>query len=61
MKYHFPYGTERWFKWTGDGDVRSHRPQKGWEAMAWLRDTHPITAKPFKTAQWWIREIFTGE
>lgn len=58
--YHYRKGTVRWFRWTGGGDVRGHRPPKGWEAFADLRDTHPLTGAPLKHVEWWIRETFTG-
>lgn len=58
MKYHYQFGATRWFRFTGDGDVRLHRPPKGWDAEAVMLDSHPITGKAFKQAQWWIKETF---
>lgn len=58
MKYHYQFGATRWLRFTGDGDVRLHRPPKGWEAEAVMLDSHPITGKAFKQAQWWIKETF---
>ena len=60
MKYHY-LRAERWFRWTGDSDVRSHRSPKGWEAHAHLLDCHPITGKPFETSQWWVFEEFLAQ
>ena len=33
MKYHYEPGAVRWFRHDGNGDVRAHRPPKGWEAQ----------------------------
>ena len=41
MKYHYQFGATRWFRFTGDGDVRLHRPPKGWDAEAVMLDSHP--------------------
>ena len=61
MKYHYPVGTTRWFRWTGQKDVRLHRPPKGWQAQAGLIERHPSTDKPFKESQWWVLEKYMGE
>jgi len=54
--YVYPSGTVRWFRWTSHGDVRAHRPPRGWEAFADLIDHHPITGAPLGCSQWWMRE-----
>lgn len=59
MTYHYRHGTIRWRRLTS-GDPRGYRPNKGWEAEAGLMDFHPITGRPFKESQWWIREQYTG-
>ena len=61
MSWSYVYGAERWKVWNGEGDVRSHRPAKGWEAEAHLLDYDPITQKESRGAKWWIHEIFAGE
>lgn len=53
-------GTVRWRRHTASYDVRAYRPAKGWVASAYLLDTHPITGKQLRYAQWWIRDTFTG-
>jgi hypothetical protein len=55
-RYHYPEGTVRWFRWNGQGDVRAHRPPRGWDAFADLTDHHPVTGAPLGGAQWWMRE-----
>ena len=54
-------GAVRWRKHTGNHDVRSTRAPKGWDVEAMILDEHPVTGKPLKQAQWWIKETFTGE
>lgn len=54
-------GAVRWRKHMGSGDVRVTRAPKGWDVEAMILDEHPITGKPLKQAQWWIKETFTGE
>ena len=56
MKYTYAPSTIRAFRWNGGGDVRGHRPPKGWSARADLTDTHPITGAPLKRTEWWITE-----
>lgn len=62
MSWIYVYGAKRWKRWNGYGDVRGHRPAKGWEAEAYLLDNHPITGKRFRygRSEWWIREVFRG-
>lgn len=60
-RYHYPAGTVRWFRWDGHGDVRAHRPPRGWEAAADLIDRHPLTDEPLGRSQWWMRESKIGE
>jgi hypothetical protein len=60
-RYHYEVGAVRWFRWDRTGDVRRHRPNKGWEARAEILDYHPITDRKLPEAQWWIRETYTGE
>lgn len=62
MSWLYVYGAKRWRRWNGKGDVRSHRPAKGWEAEAHQLNCHPITGKKFKyeRIEWWIREKFIG-
>lgn len=59
MKYHYEY-VARWFRWTGSGDVRGHRPPKGWTCYAMQLDSHPVTGKALKQSQWWVCETFSG-
>lgn len=59
--YIYRRGAERWRRFNGQGDVRSYQAPKGWSAFAHLVDEHPVTGKPLKAAQWWIREVFRGE
>ena len=58
MKYHYPSGTVRWFRWTSSSDVRAHRPHKGWSAEAVMLDEHPLTGRAFPSAQWWMKETY---
>ncbi|WP_051953962.1 hypothetical protein [Xenophilus azovorans] len=60
-RYHYPEGTVRWFRWDGHGDVRAHRPPRGWEAAADLTDRHSITRAPLSGSQWWMRERKTEQ
>ena len=60
-RYHYEIGAVRWRKHDYSGDVRGYRPVAGWEAEAMMLDRHPITGVPFKEAQWWFREEYTGE
>lgn len=55
----YAIGTFRVRRWRGCGDVRGHRPAKGWEASAELIDSHPITGKALRQSQWWIFETYT--
>lgn len=59
MAYQYERGAVRWRRNPG-GDVRGYRPNKGWDAEAMLIDHHPITFRPLKNSQWWIRERYTG-
>jgi len=59
MTYHYVDGARRWKRFTGPGDVRLYRSNRGWIAQAWVLGTHPITGKSFKQDQWWIFEIFS--
>lgn len=61
MTYYYMPGTRRWKRFTGKGDVRLYRPNKGWTAIAYVADTHPVTGKPLRSAQWWVRETYTGD
>lgn len=38
-----------------------HPCPEGWDVEALILDEHPITGKPFKQYQWWIKETYTGE
>ncbi|WP_171962875.1 hypothetical protein [Bordetella trematum] len=49
-------GTVRARRWHGDGDVRGHRPPRGWTVRADLCDLHPITGRALPRAVWWIIE-----
>lgn len=61
MTVAYLYGIgRRWRKHDQREDVRLYRAPKGWEATAFLLDSHPITGKAFRSAQWWILERFTG-
>ena len=60
MTYLYEIGAIRWRR-NPPGDPRGYRPDKGWEAQADMLDYHPTTGKPLKSAQWWIREIYTGK
>lgn len=59
-RYEYPAGTVRWFRWSGEGDVRAHRPPPGWEAFADLIEHHPVTGAPLRGSQWWMRESKVG-
>jgi hypothetical protein len=61
MKYFYKEGAVRWFRFTGDGDVRLHRPPRGWKAFADLVEYHPTTGKALPASQWWVRETYEGE
>lgn len=63
MSYFYEFGTVRWFRWPlNGGDVRGHRPPKGWTATAVQLDHHPTTGELFKNApQWWMRETCIGK
>ena len=55
--YHYKPGTVRWRRHNPKhGDVRGVRVPDGWAAMAEQRDTHPITGRHFRAAEWWIKE-----
>lgn len=60
MKYQYEVGAVRWFRYDGEHDVRAHRPPKGWDAHADLIDRHPISGKPLRRSEWWIRETYSG-
>ena len=49
-------GAVRVRRWHGDGDVRGHRPPRGWTARADLTDIHPITGRTLPRAVWWLIE-----
>lgn len=59
MAYQYVVGAVRW-KRHAEGDLRSYRAPKGWDASAWSIDSHPLTGREFKTAQWWIMEEYKG-
>ena len=59
--WNYELGATRWRKHTGNHDVRATRAPKGWDIEAMTLDEHPVTGKPLKQAQWWIKETFTGE
>jgi hypothetical protein len=60
MKYHYETAV-RWYRYQDAADVRvGARPPKGWQASAEIRDTHPITGRPLKSVQWWVREEYAG-
>jgi hypothetical protein len=61
MRYLYIPGAERWRRHDGEGDVRGHRPRRGWEAETELLDVHPVTGRPLPGCQWWIREVFAGD
>lgn len=51
----------RCFRWPGSGDVRGHKPPKGWSAVADLIEIHPQTGAPLRGgSQWWIFERQTS-
>ena len=54
-------GAVRWRKHRGNDDARAARAPKGWEVEAMVLDEHPVTGKPFKQYQWWIKETYTGD
>ena len=60
MRYHYEPGTVRWFRHEGTHDVRAHRPADGWEAQADRVDYHPVTGRPLRRSEWWIRETYSG-
>ncbi len=60
MTYAYELGAVRWKRHNGKKDVRAHRPPKGWEAIADVLEYHPVTGRPFRFSQWWIREVYTG-
>lgn len=58
--WHYEVGSVRWRRHdSSKGDVRSHRAPKGWEALAFLLEHHPITGRPLKNPGWWICETYT--
>lgn len=62
MAYQYEVGCVRWRRHNpAHGDVRSARRRKGWYLMADLIDRHPITGRPLKFSQWWIREEYLGD
>ncbi len=49
--------------WTGEGDIRGHRPANGWSAMAAVLDEHPATGKRLGRSVWFLietREVVHG-
>lgn len=56
MAYQYEPGAVRWKRWNGKGDVRAYVAPEGWNSSAELLERHPLTDKPFKESQWWIRE-----
>lgn len=61
MKNLYEPGAVRWKRWHCKGDVRLHRPAKGWVCYARLLDERPITNRPFAESQWWLREQYYGD
>ena len=59
--YHYEIGATRWKKHNNQGDVRASKVNKGWSAMAEIRETHPISGNTLKSPQWWIRETYEGD
>ena len=57
----YELGATRWRKHSGKYDVRCHEAPKGWSIEVMILDEHPVTGKPFKRGQWWIKETYTGE
>jgi hypothetical protein len=60
MKYFYEIGSKRAFKWSGEKEIRLHRPPSGWTAEAAVVDTNPITGKPLKEPGWWVVETYKG-
>lgn len=61
MSYCYEVGAVRWKRHDGNGDVRSSKVPAGWSASASILDDHPVTGKPLKYPQWWLRFEFDGE
>lgn len=61
MSYVYEPGAIRWKRHTGDRDVRATRPPAGWWRQAMLIDRHPVTGRPFKFSQWWLRDVYEGK
>lgn len=61
MSYHYEVGAVRWKRWLQQGDPRAYQSRKGWSAQAMVIDEHPITSRPLKQSQWWIREEYEGD
>jgi len=57
----YELGATRWREHSGKYDVRCHKAPKGWDVEALILDEHPVTGKPLKRGQWWIKETYTGE
>lgn len=51
---YYEVGAVRWRRLV-HGDPRGYRANSGWDVEAQLIDNHPITGKPLKMSQWWIR------
>lgn len=63
MNYCYPLGSTRWKKFKPtkpNQDVRLYRASAGWAAHAEVIDCHPLTGKPFKGSEWWIKETYEG-
>ena len=61
MTYHYEPGAVRWKRHTGNRDVRSCAPPKGWEREAHMLEEHPVTGRPFRRVQGWFRDTYTGD
>ena len=59
-RYHYTDTSARWFRWSGNGDVRGHRPARGWSAFAHLLDVHPVTGRQLQRSAWFICETREG-
>jgi len=54
--YHYESNTKRFKKYSGKGDIRSYRPPKGWSALAYHTEQHPMTGSHIGKSEWWIKE-----
>jgi len=64
MTYTYITGATRWKKFkpqTPGQDVRLYRAPKGWSAFAHQLDWHPVTNKPLKQLEWWLKETYEGD